>query len=718
MRIKLAGFLIIALSLAGMVFFAPKADAGYCDVARGCIGFFTGNRASASVGTVFNIFPAGLYAGSANEFINTIESRLNGGGQSQMGAAFVINVMMGNGPFNTRAAGISKANADKGNWEDLVRAYANNPPAGYGIRWNVMRNSAVNSAYFSDINDDAFHEDTHGSRPVIEFFWPGGHLWIQRSCGNLLGSVRLPTPPPPNHPPTGSFTVTCDPDGSNTVHINRMRDQDANPNTNTTGRLVIGNGNGRLTRNVPSEGIDRVFTIDDGLKPFQQQNITFYVRDVKNGNKLVQVDTGKTRIGCLTGTGCAGSDISPDGIDTATRFSITVSIHSRTAARPPGTNRITLTITPNASTGATWSATVGPAGVNGEYDSSSQQFTHTFANLGPTGSAGQYNYTYSYVNGNDSSLNRSCNGSFLVAATPYVSVYGGDALAGVNETNGRGFCDVNTDAGFLTWNNGAPGYNGAGAEFAVTALGPINGFASALNASTGGNPRKPVGLSFANSAGLTNAPGGLFGGQFSAGSPIDDSSCNFTADMTAAPAATVQNQINSLPNDASGNNVVNGQKEFYATGGNVFISQSIIYNQAGWANVSDIPTFKLVVVGGDIIIQNDVNQLDGLYVAEPDDLGNGGHIITCGDPTTSSAADVSDEGFYDLCNHRLVINGAFAAKQIWFMRSFGTVGAAVNNATNEANAAEVFHYGPEMWLPRKPGASIDYNSISGLPPVL
>jgi hypothetical protein len=224
------------------------------------------------------------------------------------------------------------------------------------------------------------------------------------------------------------------------------------------------------------------------------------------------------------------------------------------------------------------------------------------------------------------------------------------------------------------------------------AMGQIQDFAS-----TQGSSGQPTRLSFANTTGKTNAPAGLFGGDAGSVAAV----CNYISDLK--PSTTLQT---ATPVTARG---VSGQQELFMQG-DVQIKGNVIYNgTGGWTSLAAIPRFKLVVVGGNIFIDKDVTQLDGLYVAIPSASGIGGNIYTCS--IGGSAVLTSSPTFYTDCNKPLIINGAFVAKSVQFLRTFGSM--------SKPGAAEQFNYSPELWLPRTVNSvGSDYNSITGLPPVL
>jgi hypothetical protein len=280
-------------------------------------------------------------------------------------------------------------------------------------------------------------------------------------------------------------------------------------------------------------------------------------------------------------------------------------------------------------------------------------------------------------------------------------------------------CDQNTSAAIYSWNRGSPDYSGAGDQFAVQALGLINGYASAQSSASS----PPTGLSLANSPSGTNG---------SSGTGLASSDCNFTSDISSSQqysGSTVSTDLTSSnpPNPT----IISGTTTYYAKG-NVYISNSIIYTTSGWTNVSDIPYFKLIVVGGNIYIDYSVTELDGLYVAEPTDNSDGtttgGTIYTCAtDPGgLSSPYYYNPSGtnaisnYYSTCSkNKLTIYGSFVAQQVEFLRTSGTLGQASGDTLVNNHAAEVFDYTPEMWLPRDNSSPSDsYTAITGLPPEL
>lgn len=447
----------------------------------------------------------------------------------------------------------------------------------------------------------------------------------------------------------------------------------------------------------------------------------YYCERIMYAIPSASVDSGGSSGKCVliqaATISCQGMTVDPVHIDPFTKFSITVSA-SNSSGAPLAADTMSIKITPISSSGATWSYAAGPVGVT----DTTNPVSVTFPGIGPTGQTGQWIVEWTYAGTGGSQV---CGGladtdaRLNVANQPYLKVYGGDVSAGTTamSSGGAQVCsDANNDAGVYSWNNRAPGgYSGAGAQYAVMALSQVLDFAS--SASTAG---KPSGLAFANTgldAGTQYDPAnGLFGGYFG-GTTVE---CNFTGDDN--PTQLSGSQTLSNTSGLIGGPIgVGTSKVIYVTG-DVYINGNITYSgyAGSWNSPSDIPYFKLVVLGGNIYINPSVTQLDGVYVAEQDDSGAGGTIYTCATGLGLPADPLAFTTFGSTCRTKLTVNGAFAAQQIQFLRTIGTVGNSGADTRLSNNAAEVFNYSPEVWLPRNSGISIGskYDAITGLPPVL
>jgi hypothetical protein len=300
-------------------------------------------------------------------------------------------------------------------------------------------------------------------------------------------------------------------------------------------------------------------------------------------------------------------------------------------------------------------------------------------------------------------------------------VYGGDVSAGNSFESGAS-CTSNTNAAVVGWNRGNTGvgatsYGGAGAQYAVMALNRIQWFSAALG-NTGGAP-EPRGLSFAANT-TSDTSTGFYGGLFGSLPCISDYYAERPTITDPLPpnVASMDNGVYGHTGAVTlgGGSIVNPNNRITVyIAGDVYITSSISYS--GTWDVGSMPLFRLIVQGN-IYIDNGVDRLDGLYVAQRNGA-SGGVIYTC----TTSAAPLppSTPSFYADCDdQKLTINGAFIAHQVQFGRTRGTVSTGLNAETGAAgNAAEVFNYSPTMWIPQPVGEGGDgYDAITTLPPVL
>lgn len=671
-----------------------------------------------------------MFVNNSAQFISTIEGYLNQGGyygySNSVGAAFIIDFMLGRTPDGSIADGVSYAKdpANLATWENMVTTYGSGVAGvtSYWVNWSQgYLNSCgggrtTNSSYSPDTGDDVIRRDTCGNiaLPQIVFYWNNGASWfaVGKPCGNIQDNSQTPTPPINNAQPIGSISLTCN--GTQQVAVLNFSDADGATDAYIS---TTNPANGQTSTNGTFSSTDPMpitFTIPasetDPYPSNPPQYVTIYVKDVgPNGSQqyVAQPNPAKTVVPCVT-VSCAGGGIntSPSPLDPFMTFTATASL-SVSAPPPPGM-MMNLTITAPANEPAYPAISPAPLAPNG---------SATFANLpAAQGTGGTYQATWSVAG-----LSGSCNGTFTVTNLPYTSVYGGDVLVGGGPvySGGPSVCGINSSAGIFGWNNHTTDFSGAGTEYALETMATIEDFASAQDSSPDAQP--PLDLAFANTAGV-NKDGGLFGG-FLPSLPLDpNTSCNFTGDITTAPESAAQANLD-LRNLVAGGPIRAGTTPtiIYATG-NVYIPGNIVYDTSNWTNASQIPSFKLVVRGGNIYIGTNVTQLDGLYVAEPSSSGTNGAIYDCA-TGPGAPVNIEDTGrFFDgytPCHQQLVVNGSFAGKQIFLKRTFGSVGAASGDTLSSSEAGEVFNYTPEMWLPRggfKDDSS--YTAITGLPPVL
>jgi hypothetical protein len=305
-----------------------------------------------------------------------------------------------------------------------------------------------------------------------------------------------------------------------------------------------------------------------------------------------------------------------------------------------------------------------------------------------------------------------------VAAKPYLRVYGGDVSAGNGQTTTPGSCTNNSAASIIGWNQGAPGgYSAAAVQYAAMALGRIYDVSTSLNNGTGAAP-VPSGLAFAN----TGASGSNFGGLYGS-VPCIPNHYNTTA-TTLLPSTNLNslsgiNRYRATGPVALGGNINPNQRTVVYVDGDVLINSNIVYT-GSWTPAS-VPLLQLVVRGNLYISQN-VTQLDGIFIAQPNGA-TGGNIYTCANPALPAAAVLTTSGtVYTNCRNKLTINGAFVAKQVQFLRTNGSLKqAAAGEASGSTNIAEVFNFTPALWMAQPPtpsGSGGEYDAITSLPPVL
>jgi hypothetical protein len=146
---------------------------------------------------------------------------------------------------------------------------------------------------------------------------------------------------------------------------------------------------------------------------------------------------------------------------------------------------------------------------------------------------------------------------------------------------------------------------------------------------------------------------------------------------------------------------------------------------SSWDFVSDIPLVK-VVTKGNMFIDDNYDQVDGLYIAVPNEINpdNTGEIHTCS--SFAQGIDVTrpslNQNFVALsCNRKLEINGAFIAKRVHLLRTNGNIESGLRGEPyGSGNIAEVFRFSPEMYLAllSNAGGSGRFDSILSLPPAL
>ncbi len=350
-----------------------------------------------------------------------------------------------------------------------------------------------------------------------------------------------------------------------------------------------------------------------------------------------------------------------------------------------------------------------------------------------------------------------CNPTPSVVNRPYIRTYGGDVAAG----GGFGTSCGRTDSKILSFMrpmqyhiSGAPdGQSGSGGQLAAFALGEIRGYTTASTRTGPPNVQEPKGLTFAhnNSApAQSNDPllGGNMSGDgwcmpdyFSSTQFVENDRKNVSSSTASIDPFNLENEKQTVRNISGnklrivGSNVAQyDRRHTVYVDGDVFILNNLMYRTSYGAGTASIPNFTLVVKGN-IYIDNDVTQLDGTYIAQPDARSNSGRIYTCalessGDnPVTAPTSLFTECGAQDnpasSPRRQLTVNGSFIAQRVVLNRTgYSLRDSLFREEANNTKAAETFKFSPEVYLSppvfraNSTQTSGDYQYISILAPVL
>lgn len=338
---------------------------------------------------------------------------------------------------------------------------------------------------------------------------------------------------------------------------------------------------------------------------------------------------------------------------------------------------------------------------------------------------GTYVLNYEAINNNTNDVDMTsgnCSYSFVVTpppTEPFFSVLGGNIESGIGY--GISGCTVPSTTmgieGFDT--NSGSTYYGASGQGAALATGSISGYASGENpdysaVNSAFPTAAPNSLSFSN-----NATSGNLGLTFP--SCVEDyySQINLTGNNSISSGTAVSSlgagtyYDNGAPLTLNGGVISAGTNKtiiivvknanVYLTGGDITYGSYML---------STMPSFELVVYGGNIYVNSADENLEGTYIAEPSS-GVGGSIITC-----SSGIGVSDNNssYINTCDNPLNFIGAVSAYRIEMLRTYGDAQAGSSSVP-----AETFTYSPEVWLPETATPSSNppvTQSLISLPPIL
>jgi len=291
-------------------------------------------------------------------------------------------------------------------------------------------------------------------------------------------------------------------------------------------------------------------------------------------------------------------------------------------------------------------------------------------------------------------------------AKPYFKVYGGDIVVGKPFVQ-NGQCSATKTNAPVTANYFSDG-RGAGAQFAISAINKIDANSSMLRLRPSAPPPKtPIDLSFGN---YENS------NKVSIGSAWKD---------LGAFQGCIADYIEYYNNNKAGFKTLSNtfskdsNKNLYYRDGDLSITENINPVSTEWSKIEDIKT-NVVIVKGDINIDPDVTELNGIFIALPRDDGTGGTINTC--------KVSNDSQQFAECNQKLTVFGSFIANDVELRRIKGAkLTATTNEQANSNNIAEVFQYVPELYISGSNSFTSDqteqkipdgYDSVISLPPFL
>jgi hypothetical protein len=648
-------------------------------------------------------------------------------------AAALIDMMLGQSgvTFGTSPAGITYAQNNFQNWENMLAVYNSGSTPGYSVQWNADINFSdpgfsgwtaigeTGTAAFGDQIDCTHGQDCIGDLdlqdndgnpgvdPAVDFDANGQEFIIRQGCGCTTGDgdTALPTPSwtLSGTSATSPTTVTA---GKNTqvtfTHTitNRGPDSATYPENinyyypNSTTLVSQPNSGTQTTASGSSYSYSDQETIPSSAQAGQQ-----YCESISYGNAT----------GPLT-----AYETSPESCVTVAVQPCTDALSGILSPWQPDASSPVILNFPAASSG-TETVTYSITGPNG--------FTENGGPVTVASGIGSYNIgsitlpttgTYSVVW--TPSGYTSCSQNISVVDLPYFNVLGGDVIAGAGMDVDDTCKAEDPDGGLASWNQEDAGYGGAGTQYAALALNLLQDFSTGTNSTLA-----PSGLSFSNSGNVSTGGDGHETDTYGGGigslpctpdffTPPSNPTSTTNQTITTVPPGTNTQYItgNVIINLAS--QVPNGARTTMYVDGDVYINSDIDFSGI-YASVDDIPAFN-VVASGNIYINSSVGEVDGIYVAEPDTANGNGVIYTCAAANgyTFTAASL-DSSIDAACSNHLDVYGSFIARQIWLLRTDGTL------ATNQP--AETFHYTPEVWMTGGiEGSDTSYNGITDLPPTL
>lgn len=345
--------------------------------------------------------------------------------------------------------------------------------------------------------------------------------------------------------------------------------------------------------------------------------------------------------------------------------------------------------------------------------------------------------------------------AYANAATtkPYFKVFGssvsvGGAFSAKNSSGCKvptyqraSYSSSNTNGGILAFVRNTSGL-GSSSQYESYSTGPVDDRSAAYGFDTNNTKNS---LTFANFSTQWSSWGGYFDGTQDQSDCIpdyfDNNQQNPAQDLGASTDLSIADGQHLTTSDLTitGGTINPGHRLTIFVKGNVHITGAIKYapysitvntvtNPVTYDD-SQVPKFTLVVQGN-INIDPGVGQLDGLYIAQPNDPTDSvnGVISTCYDPNPGDTVGgpVWSLWIVQHCSAKLTFNGAVIARETDLLRTNGNVTTATeNNLSNSyasANVSELFNYNPNVVILgggffNKSSTTYHIDSLISLPPV-
>lgn len=648
-----------------------------------------------------DVMPGGISdtINSADVFIAAIESPLRTGSQQKKtGAAFIIQTMRG----ETTNRNKPPTAAQVADWEARVR-YAG---AQGRIRFKQTFTYTLNSCYQGNHgpDDDMFWDRNlsgmgTGTAYGIQFMDQNGAVAyeMQYSCANPLGVLRG-LPVPPQYTITGRTTVsdaTVFPGQSVTFqhYLNNSGPDSATINWQTK------DGDTNATLRTGSIGIASNREVSVNTETFTvPANAAFgtqYCRYVafnphQNGTGSGQGSTVCTEVVAqfdIVPTVQPSSTTAQQNDQITFTYNVTVTGPTRStdttckvAGQNPGPGYVPL---PQQDADRNPAVAPQPAlNCNREFPTGTNNVGAETVDIG-NAAPGSRVCRSLVINPRDQAggFRSSAEACVTIAKSPYVQFMGNDIWAGGDFIAVNPACNIAAKIQTVAHTLRDGSVAGSSVEYAAFALGRITTFGSADKALV--NPAGPAGkaLTFSNrdsnNLGFYGAPQHCINDYVTA--------YDKTPNDTAAAAINVGAQANGTKLDLTGprsfsGTMPAGSSQIYLVEGDVTITGDIKY-PANYSGIDQIPSL-VIIVTGNITVDRDVQQMDGLFVAR-------GQFFTC-DVAVGSTLSVNSP-----CEKQLTINGSVITGRLQLLRTFGADG---NNDTLRKRPAEIFNFNSEMYL--------------------